>query len=135
MSSWYRSSKSLTGPPRLRRSWPEQLAHLREAFEQHVHILARVVEPEGGPHAGGDAEMVHHRHRAVMTRAHGDALLVEHRANLVRMDAVEGKRQDGSLVARRAEQLQSRNLARTASGLVEERVLMRSDDVDPDLVH
>src|SRR6266496_6849966 len=104
MSSWYSSSRSLIGSPRLRGSWAEQLAHFREAFEQRVHVLEGVVEPEGCAHAGRYAEMVHHRHRAVVARAHGDALLVEHGAHFVRMDAVEREGQDGGLLARRADE-------------------------------
>src|SRR5437763_12718493 len=128
MSSWYRSSRSLMGCARLRRSWPEQLADFPKTLEERVHVLERVVQREGCPHARRDAEMVHHGHRTVMPRAHGDALLVEHGAHFVRMDTVERERQDGGLLTCGAEQLQPRDFSRPKCGLAEKRGLMPGDD-------
>src|SRR5947209_17495908 len=133
MSSWYRSSRSLIGSATVPPSWSEQLAYLGETFEQSVHVFERVVESEGCPHAGRHAKMVHHGHRAVMTRAHGDASLVEHCAHFVRMDAVDGERQDGGFFTGRAQQLQPRNFSRPTCRFVQKRVLVLGDRIKPDL--
>ena len=50
---------------------------------KQVDLGRRVVEIEAGPRAGGDAEPVVQRLRAVVAGADGDALLVEQLGDVV----------------------------------------------------
>jgi hypothetical protein len=52
---------------------------------QPVHFGARVVERERCSGGSGEAETLHCRHRTVVAGADGDALVIEDRANVVRM--------------------------------------------------
>ena len=61
----------------------EAVADLAEDFDQEVDFGRRVVEVEAGPGAGGDAEAVVQRLRAVVAGADGDALLVEQLGDVV----------------------------------------------------
>ena len=51
-----------------------------------IRFFFRVVERERGARRRRQIESLHHRLRAMMSGAYGDALLIQNRANVVRMD-------------------------------------------------
>ena len=83
---------------------PKTSRTLTERRDQAVELVARVVEGQRGPRRGRNAEAIHHRLRAVMTDAHGDAFAIEDRADVVRVHTVEDEGQHRRLVLRRADQ-------------------------------
>ena len=83
------------------RAHREHLHDLPQAGHQRVDLLPGVVEGEGGARRGRDAEAVHHRLRAVMPRADRDPLVVEDRADVVGVDAVEDEGEDAGLLGAR----------------------------------
>ena len=71
---------------------------------QGIDLVRRVVEGEGRSDGGRDAEPLHHRLRAVVSRPYGDALVVEHRAHVVRVNALQHEREHAGLLPRGADQ-------------------------------
>src|SRR5919106_1766461 len=61
----------------------ETLDHPAQARRERVDLAFGVVEGERGPRGGGNPEPVHHRHRAMVAGAHGDAVEVQERADVV----------------------------------------------------
>ena len=99
ITSWYSSRSSFTRNI----SWT-----LRTPLRERVELLAGVEAGERGAGGGRDAEALHHRLRAVVPGAHGDALAVEDRADVVRVDALEHEGEHARLLARRADEAQAR---------------------------
>src|SRR5690606_1952755 len=113
----------------------EELAHLVETFDQAVDLLARVVEGEGRAHGRRDAETIHHRLSAMMTRAHGDAFVVEDRPDIVGMDIAEDETEDARLLARGADQAQAFDLFEARRAVGEEIGSVARDPIEADLAH
>jgi len=72
-------------------STAENPAYFVDARDQRVDVRGRVVQRERRARRAIDTVPLHQRHRAVMPRAYRDAAIVEDRADVVRMDAVERK--------------------------------------------
>ncbi len=103
----------------------EAVADLADDFDQQVDFGRRVVEVEAGPGAGGDAEAVVERPRAMVAGADGDALLVEQLGDVVRVGLVEREAHEaGAVLGRRAEDLQAVDFAESFVG-VASRVRVR----------
>src|SRR5207302_3499138 len=86
MMSWYsslRSSFIAIG------SSAEHFAAGLDRVGQAVDVGFVVIDPERGPHRAGEAELVHQRLGAVMPDPDGNMMLVEHGADIMRVDAVE----------------------------------------------
>ena len=63
----------------------EAVLNLADRVDQEIDLGRRVVEVEARPGAGGDAEPVVQRLRAMVAGADGDALLVEQLGHVVRV--------------------------------------------------
>ena len=81
----------------------EDLDHFLNRARQHVNFFFRVVESKRRARGGRNIESLHHRLRAVMTGANGNAFLIQNRADVVRMNVVDHKRQHARLFSRRAD--------------------------------
>ncbi len=64
---------------------------------------------ERGARGRRHAEALHHRHRAVVAGADGDAFVIEDGAEVVRVDAIEREGDDRRLVGRGADEAQAGN--------------------------
>src|SRR5689334_21886240 len=93
ISPSYRLARLRAGPGSA--EGPQDLV---QAFHQRVDVLAPVVERQGGARGGGAAQAPHQRLAAMVAGADGDALAVEHRAHVVRMQLAELERQHGGLL-------------------------------------
>src|SRR5205085_1520249 len=71
--------------------------------DEAVNFVSRVVEGEGGACGRGHAEVLHDGLRTVVAGAYGDALLVEYRSNVVRVNIVNDEREHARLLARVAD--------------------------------
>ena len=74
------------------RAWAEKLFRFAERLDEHIHFVARVVEIKAGAGRRVDAEFLVQRHRAMVAGADGDAVLVEKRGEIVRVNVAEGER-------------------------------------------
>ena len=70
-------------------------------------VVVVVVGGEGSANGGRDAEAAHDGFGAVLADAHRDAVLVEHGAGVVRVDAVQGEGDDGGFVRCGADEAQA----------------------------
>ncbi len=77
--------------------------HFLNSLRQLVDFFARVVKSERRPRRRGNVEELHHGLGTVMSGADGDALLVEDRADVVRVDVFDGERQHAALFRCRAD--------------------------------
>src|SRR5271167_2408801 len=73
-------------------STSEHFLDFIDAAHQSVNFLVSIIASQSGAGGGGDAEAVHQGLGAVMAGADGDSFLVEHGADVVRVDAVEHER-------------------------------------------
>ena len=73
---------------------------LLQGLDEPIHFLFRIVEGKGCPGGCGDAEALHEGLAAMVTRADGDALGIQNGGYVVRVDAVDGKGNDGCLARR-----------------------------------
>src|ERR1700759_1295590 len=90
-----------------------------------INLFLSVIESEGGARRRGHVEVLHDGLRAVMPGAYGDPLLIENRANVVRVYFVNHERENARLLARVADDadaLDCRNLL----GRVGEKLLLVS---------
>src|SRR5947209_5766308 len=71
--------------------------------DEAVNFRLRVIEGEGGARGGGHAEVLHDGLGAVVSGAYGDALLIEYRSNVVRMNVVNDEGEHARLLARVAD--------------------------------
>ena len=83
-----------------------------ESFDQPLDVRRRVVHRERRARSRRYAELAHQRLRAVMPRAHADAVAPEDLADVVRVRPVERERHERAPIARRERAVdeQSRNL-------------------------
>src|SRR5437764_15242192 len=81
----------------------EDLYDFLHRRDEAVNFRLRIVEGEGGAGGGGHAEVLHDGLRAVVSGAYGDALLIEYRADIVRVHLVNHKREHARLLARVAD--------------------------------
>src|SRR5262249_21877105 len=108
----------------------EHLLHLVNPSHQGVDLLARVVEGKGCAGGGWDAEAFHERLCAVMAGADGDALFVQDRADIVRMNAVEDEGDSPGALLGRADQANARNRGELLGRVFEQALLMSMNGVD-----
>ena len=76
---------------------------------QCVDFLARVIERHRGARRCWNLEEVHHRHRAMVTRANRYAFGIENRADVMWMHPVECERHDRRFTRRGTDEMQSRH--------------------------
>src|SRR5262249_54001486 len=69
----------------------ENLDHLLDRTRQGIHFFSCVVESERRARCGRHLETLHHRLCAVMAGTHCNTLLIENRADVVRVDFVDHK--------------------------------------------
>src|SRR5437763_593686 len=98
--------------------------------DEAVNFRLRVVEGEGGAGGGGHAEVLHDGLRAVMACAYGDALLVEYRADIVRVHLVNHKREHARLLARVADDADALDRRDFFGGVAQKLVRARGDLLD-----
>src|SRR5215212_9275980 len=101
MISWYMGS-SCTGTPaacsarsvarRLSGCNAEEALGFPHAVGERVDVVVAGVHVERGPGGGRHAVAADHGPGAVVPHAHGDAEVVEHLADVVRVDALDGER-------------------------------------------
>ena len=84
----------------------EHGADAGEGGEEGIDVGLGVVEGEGGTDGAGDAEAIHERLGTVVTRADGDAEVVEERAHVAGVSAleVEGDERGGRTIDGKARQ-------------------------------
>src|SRR6202158_3688430 len=70
----------------------EDLNHLLDRACQNVHLLFRVVESKRRTRRGWYVKSLHHRLGTMMPGTNSDALLIQNRADVVRMNVVNDKR-------------------------------------------
>src|SRR5204863_509628 len=104
--------------------------HFVKLIEQSGRVFTRVVKRERSAGGGGDVEKLHHRLRAMVAGADGDALLVEYRADVVRMNALDSERQNARLVRGGADDLHAGNVCETRSRVFEKLVLISGRDFE-----
>src|SRR5437588_1510073 len=81
----------------------EDLYDFLHRCDEAVNFRLRVVEGKGGACGRGHAEVLHDGLRTVVAGAYGDALLVEYRSNVVRVNIVNDEREHARLLARVAD--------------------------------
>ena len=79
-----------------RRSESEDIAGAVERVGQRVDVGGVVVQVEAGTCGGGHAQQAHQRLGAVVAGAHAHVALVEHLAEVVRVDAAEAEAERGA---------------------------------------
>src|SRR5690349_20590484 len=89
----------------------EYRADLLKSLGQRFKLGPRVIDAKRCPRGGRHTVAVHHRLATMMAGAHRDAFLVKDGADIVRMNAFQGKAENGSLVACRADQSKPRYTA------------------------
>jgi hypothetical protein len=90
-----------------------------------VDLVERVVERERGARSRRHPKELHHRHRAVMAGADRDAVLVEDRAEIVRVHPVDDEGHEARLLGRGADHGEPRNGAEGRVRAREQCVLVR----------
>src|ERR1041385_6847430 len=76
----------------------EYLDHTFDRAREHVDLFSRVVEGKRRARGSRHVESLHDWLRAVMPGAHGDAFLVEDRADVVWMNVIDHKRKHARFV-------------------------------------
>src|SRR4051812_23076382 len=89
-----------------------------ERTDERVDVLVRVVRRERGADRRFDPESAKDWLRAVMTRADGDALLIEEAADLFRLLTVEDEGEDARLLQRGPDQREARHRLQRARGVL-----------------
>ena len=74
-----------------------------DGLDHYVDLRCSVIKRERRPHRGRHAEALHYRHRAVMSGTYGNALLIENRADVVRMNVIDDERNDSGFLLSRAD--------------------------------
>jgi len=100
-----------------------------------IHFLAGVVEGQGGPHRGFQAEAAQDGLGAVVAGAHGDAFLVEGLAHFLSLEAFQHEGGDAGLVPRRADDAQAGNGFEAVGGVFQQGVLVAGDVFQADAFH
>src|SRR5215213_3715815 len=88
MMSWYIDSSCI----RRASHRSEELLGRANSVGQRVDVVVPGVHVEGRPGGRRDAVAPDHRPRAVVADPDGDAPVVEHLADVVRVDALDGER-------------------------------------------
>src|SRR5688500_14044537 len=83
---------------------PEPPVDLRDRLDEAVDLVARVVDRERGAQGCGHAVELQQRMRAVVARAHRDALVVEQGSEVVRERAVDQELKHADALLRLADQ-------------------------------
>src|SRR5665811_1929122 len=90
MISWYRSS--MVTSVGLSSSAGEEGLRRFDALREWGQVVVVVVDVHTGPCSGIQAETSHQRFGAVVPDPHAHALRAEHRADIVRVDTLDGER-------------------------------------------
>src|SRR5215470_10649695 len=104
MISWYMDSSCMTPSetprhrPLFHRSRSEELLGVADPVDQGIHLGTGVVEVERGTGACLDTKRTMQRPGAMVPRPYRDTAVVEHLAEVVRVDAVQRERDRGSPV-------------------------------------
>src|SRR5438067_1096744 len=107
--------------------------HRVQSVDELVDLLLHRVEIEARAVRRGDAELLHQRLAAMMSRADRDSLHVEDLRDVVGMDAVDVERDDaGAALRGRAVQGDARHLAQPSERVCGQLVLVRLDRVEAD---
>src|SRR5580698_7394380 len=104
----------------------EERPGARDGRGEPVDLLEGVVEGERSVRGGRYLEEFHHRHGAVMAGADGDAILVEDRAEIVRMHALDDEGHQACLVAGGADDPEPLDPGQGGRRIVEQRVFVRA---------
>src|SRR5687768_11739907 len=108
MRSWYSASSSALPSAGAGRGGALPSAGMREealrgahAVHQRLHIRFVVVDVERGARRRGDIEAPHQRLRAMVAGTDADAALVQYCRKVVRVDPLDGERDDTAPVRER----------------------------------
>src|SRR4029453_14071321 len=114
----------------------ERRAEPGDRRQQPGNLVGRVEHREGRARGPDDAESTHERHRAVMAGPDGDAFRVEQGRHVVRVQAVDGERDDGAPADTgwRAGDRHARNLRQPFMGLASQGALVLTDAIHPELL-
>src|SRR6266446_355628 len=72
-------------------SLAKYLDYFFDRFSQNIHFLFRIVESERRARGRRNFKVLHYRLRTVMAGANRDALLIQYRADVVRMNVLDCK--------------------------------------------
>src|SRR5262249_24866480 len=141
MISWYMDSSCMTPSktpcqrPLFHRSRSEELLGVADPVDQGIHLGMRVVQVERGTGARLDTQRTVQRPGAMVPGPYRDAAVVEHLAEVVRVDAVQRERDRGPPVLGRCrpENPQSVDLGQRGQGMAEQSVLVLPDTVQSHL--
>ena len=89
-----------------------------QGFDQGVNFPASVVKGQGSADGGRNLIKLHGGLCAVVPGAHGDALGVEYRADIVRVDIAEHEGEHGDFLAGGADESEARDFAKGFNGVV-----------------
>src|SRR5574344_1300854 len=76
---------------------PHPFPNMRHFFAEQMRFLFRVVEVHTCTRRASNAERLHERLRAVVARADAHMLCVEYACNVMRMNIVDGERDDAAV--------------------------------------
>src|SRR5262249_28447072 len=124
------------GPDVLTATLLERRAQPGDGCQEPRHFVRSVEDREGGPRGADDAEPAHERHGAMMAGADGDALGVEQRGDVVRVQALDGERHHGPAVDGhgRAVHRDPGDSSKALERLARERPLVLADSLHAELL-
>src|SRR5262249_46991873 len=93
------------------------------------------VQGQGGPSGGRHAETVHERLGAVVAGPQGDSFLIQDRADVVRVDAVEYEGNRSGFLPGRTDEAYAGDLQQSFRRIHQELVLVSGDVLQADLLH
>src|SRR5882672_12243943 len=104
--------------------------------QEQLLLVRRVEHREGRARGADDAESAHQRHRAMMPGPDGDALGVEQRGDVVRVEPFDSERDHGPAVDghRRAVDRDPWSSSEALERLASERLLVLADSFHADLL-
>src|SRR5207245_10073267 len=128
-------TKGLGGTDVLTANLLERRAEPSDGRKQPRDLVGRVEHREGRARGPDHAESTHERHRAVMAGPDGDTFRVEQGRHVVRVQAVDGERDDGAPIdtGGRAVDRHARNPRQPILGLTSPPVFVPADALPPEL--
>src|SRR6267154_3439833 len=90
------------GPTVLRRQHPEKLARFPNSGDQRIDAVDVVIDVEGRAGGRRDSQATHQRLGAVMARANTDAVLIQDRCEIVRVNVAVREWDDAGAVTLRS---------------------------------
>src|SRR5216683_3821500 len=90
---------------------------------QSVYLSPGIVESKGRSRSRRNIKPPHHGLSAMMAGAHGDAFLIEYRANVMRVNVVDHERQHAQFLPRGADDAHTFDSRQALSSIAQQLVL------------